>query len=116
MVQVGKIVTREADYTRFNSTSERYVAVSMTQHSVQLSIHDGGSESVGLTPEQAIELGQMLLKAAECQPEYAEADKTLDEERAKLNMRYKDTISGLGLETEIDVVDARGTFKVIEAS
>lgn len=50
------------------------------------------------TPKQAIELAQLLMKAAECQTEYAAAAKDLDEQKQQLDAKYKDMISGLGLE------------------
>lgn len=51
-----------------------------------------------LTPKQAIEIAQILMKAAECQTEYAVAAKDLDEQKNHLDAKYKDMISGLGLE------------------
>lgn len=67
-----------------------------------------------LTAEQAIEFGQILLKAAETQPKYAEEAKRLREEQSKLAGKYKDLISGMGLEVLNDRLDDDGSLKVLE--
>jgi len=127
-IEVGKIVTRQArDDTGYGGgISEEAITVTMDVNGVMLELACDLSERATLrgaffsgktlTPEQAIELGQILLKAAEVQTEYAESIKLLDEERAKLNARYKDMISGLGIDADVDVEDAHNTFKVITAS
>lgn len=118
-INVGKIVTSEASSSPYDSQGEESISIGMTEQYVMLSVQGDShrdSFSKPLTSAQAIELGQLLLKAAEMQPEYATEAAHLREEAAKLAIKYKDMISGLGLETEVDIVDARGTFKVIEAS
>lgn len=126
MIEVGKVVTREArEGIGGGGLREESIVVNMNVNGIVIGLHIDLSERVmlhgsyagaTLTSEQAIELGQILLKAAECQTEYAEAAKLLDEERIKLDARYKDMISGLGLDTEVDVDDSHNTFKVITAS
>lgn len=115
-IEVGEIVMREATDGPYASVDKESVSVRMDEKTIMLNMSSGSMNLMSLTPEQAIELGQLLLKAAEVQPEYAAEAARLNDERAKLAARYKDMISGLGLETEIDIVDARGTFKVIESS
>jgi hypothetical protein len=124
-IEVGKVITCKANnHTPFGPISEESVGVSMGENGISLDVSQHADvrallhplSPTMLTAEQAIELGQMLLKAAECQSEYAEAVKLLNEEKAKLATKYKDMISGLGLDSVVDVVDARGTFQVIESS
>lgn len=116
MIEVGKIVTRTANQTSYDSVAEESISVAMGEFNIQLTASSWETFGfVHLTSQQAIELGQILLKAAEVQPEYAEESKRLSEETTKLGVRYKDMISGLGLETEVDVIDARGTFTVSKA-
>lgn len=125
MIEVGKVVTRQARTYDYGNLSEESVSVNMDASGIALGFNTDFSErlmlhkdflGMMLTSEQAIELGQILLKAAECQTEYAAAAALLDEERIKLDTRYKDMISGLGLDVEVDVDDSHNTFKVITAS
>lgn len=67
-----------------------------------------------LTAAQAIEFGQVLLKAAETQPEYAAEAARLREEQSKLAGKYKDMISGMGLDALNDRLDDDGSLKVLE--
>lgn len=115
-IDVGKIVTRKANEGPYEIESEENVSIRMSEQCISLNMSNKTMNCVDLTSEQAIELGQLLLKAAEVQAEYAAEAARLREETAKLGTKYKDMISGLGLETEVDIVDSRGTFKVIEAS
>lgn len=118
-IDVGKVVIKEAYDNSYTSGAEENVSVRISEQAVELYINADKqrvSGGLSMTPEQAIELGQMLLKAAEVQSEYAAEATRLQAETEKLATKYKDMISGLGLETEVDIVDARGTFKVIEAS
>ena len=113
MIEVGKVVLREARDTNWDSCLEESISVSMSSSAILLSI--AVQKSANITPEQAITLAQFLLKSAEIQPEYAAATKDLADQQAKLNAKTKDQISGLGLDVEVDIVDSHGTFKVIEA-
>lgn len=117
MINVGKIVMREMHNDKYNNIPEENISVGMDEGAIQLTLKAGHDmNGMRLSPKQAIEVGQMLLKAAEVHPEYAVKAKQVREETEKLAVKYKDMISGLGLETETDVVDARGTFKVIESA
>ena len=51
-----------------------------------------------MDPEKAIELAQLLMKAAESQTDYAKKRKALQEEMEMLDTAFKDRISGLGIE------------------
>lgn len=125
MIEVGKVVTREAYTGQYEFNREENVSVGMSESSISLRVNkdkpDGSRASMysdppaNLTPQQAIDLAQILLKAAEIQTEYAEASKKLREETEALQKRYKDLISGLGTDVDIDVVDARGAFTVNKA-
>lgn len=123
-VIIGKIVLCEGQEVFIRpgaDIAEESIVVSMTVHGISIShrhpdVSGRHMSGMSLTSEQSIELGQLLLKAAECQPEYADSVKRLDEERVKLENRYKDMLSGLGLDIEIDVDDSHNTFKVITAS
>jgi hypothetical protein len=125
-MEVGKIVTQDGHHAiNFSGTSvkEESLTVSMSGNQITLTANQDmterermyGIRPVHMTPEQALELGQVLLKAAEILPEYRDAINKITEERTKVEARYKDMISGLGLDSEVDVLDERGTFKVIEA-
>lgn len=118
MIEVGKIVTREPITDSYSSCHEENVTVGMDERSVVLirSAERGSRSTVQLSSAQAIELGQLLLKAAECQPDYAEAAKELEAQKTALATKYKDMISGLGLEADIDITDARNPFQVIESN
>lgn len=117
IVEAGRIVVSQK-VTRSNSWDndipEQNVAVYMTEGAILLKVNDSikADARVSLSPEQAIEIAQLLLKTAEVQPEYAERAKALREELANLGTKYKDQVSGLGLESEVDVLDERGTFVV----
>ena len=115
-MEVGKIITREMNIDAYDHSPEQNVSVDMDYNGIWLRMVQSSSGRALLTSEQAIELGQLLLKAAEIQPEYTEAVTKLDDERKLLDARYKDLISGLGLAVDMDVIDERGTFKVIESS
>jgi len=90
MITVGEVKTNYG-----NSMSKDSVSVNLDQSSIGIRIK---SDSVYMSPEQAIELAQLLMKAAECQSEYAAAAKDLEEQKTRLDVKYKDMISGLGLE------------------
>lgn len=97
MIQVGKVITKPARaINEFGSHTEEGVTVWMADDVLTIGFDDdrGGR----LTPKQAIDLAQLLMKAAECQTEYAKAAKELEDQKDKLNIKYKDMISGLGLE------------------
>lgn len=125
VMEVGKIVTQEARHGgQYSPTvGEESLTVDMSGGIIVLRVEQSRSERermytikpVQLTAEQALELGQVLLKAAEILPEYRDAINKITEERTKIEARYKDMISGLGLNSEVDVLDERGTFKVIES-
>lgn len=115
MIEVGKVVIREAVSHQYDSTPEEAVTVSMNENGIMLSV----SRKYGMAdmnPEQTLELGQILLKTAEVQPEYAEEANRLAEETKNLATKYRDMISGLGLEIERDIVDVRGTFTVVDSA
>lgn len=116
MIDVGKVVTRKMHNDKYNNIPEENISVGMDEGAIQLTLRVEHEKAMRLSRKQAIEVGQMLLKAAEVHPEYAAKAKQVREETEKLAIKYKDMISGLGLETETDVVDARGTFKVIESA
>lgn len=111
MIEVGKIVTK-AQYRGGgfgDGTPEESIQVTIDARSIDVSLARQ-SGYLSMTPAQAIELGQLLLKAAEVQPEYAVAAKALSEEETKLRARFKDMVSGIGLDSEVDISDPRGTF------
>ncbi|MBB3752534.1 hypothetical protein FHT44_005046 [Mycolicibacterium sp. BK634] len=108
MIEVGKVVTRAyapGDDWGSRSQPEKAFKVLIDTAGIHLS-----GEAGKLTPDQAVELGQLLLKAAEVQPEYAKAADALSEEAQKLQAKFKDMVSGIGLNHEVDIDDARGTF------
>lgn len=112
MIDVAKIVVRER--VRGNSwddtNTEESVRISMSVQGIYLQVNKGDLQK--LTPEQALEVGQYLLKSAEIQSEYAEAITKIDEERKKVEASYKDMVSGLGLDVEVDVNNPRNTIVV----
>ncbi len=122
VMEVGKIITKEAYRSSYSRQEEQSISVDMSKSSITLRGNGGddgggGSRQTPLTPEQALELGQFLLKAAELQPEYSAAHQRLADEGEKLDKRFKDMISGLGIDpdVEVDVLDDRGTFTVVDA-
>lgn len=100
MIEVGKVVTQPARaINNFGSHKEEAVSVMMTETEIRLRIiTQEGTYFAILSPQRAIEVAQILMKAAECQTEYAKAAKDLEAQKDKLNAKYKDMISGLGLE------------------
>jgi hypothetical protein len=111
MIEVGKVVTREGRNLRHTGNiPEESVRVMMDEDEIYLSTKDG---MIRLPLPKAIELGQMVLKAAEAQVEYAAAAKELAAQKAKLDAKYKDLVSGLGLENLTDRLDENGGLKVI---
>lgn len=123
-MEVGKIVTQPAQRSTYSSNGEESISVYMSENAITLqAMHDREGRDrllpaggMALTAAQALELGQFLLKSAELQPEYAEAHRKLREEGTKLDKRFADMISGLGLDpdVEVSIIDERGTFKVVE--
>ena len=111
MIEVGKIVLAAA--SRKIGTSplrEEYISVKMDEDGIYLDVNDDGP-LVRVPHQKALDLGQMLLKAVEAQQEYAVAAKELNDQKAKLDARYRDLISGLGLEALVDRLDENGGLK-----
>ena len=97
MIEVGKVVIQAGSTTGSKYKAEESIRIIMDQHTIGLG-HNGPLVATELTSKQAVELAQLLMKAAECQTEYAVAAKELEEQKKRLDAKYKDMISGLGLE------------------
>lgn len=112
MVNVGKVVTRKARIDRHYDypgaypanypgvwTEIDYAVVGVDAYGLSLSVNNEKEHvAVQMEPEQAIELAQLLMKAAESQVEYAASRKELQDEMEKLDAEFKDRISGLGID------------------
>lgn len=120
MIEVAKIVTRrERQSLSTNSVFDRhgldspYIETHRDVEWIEIEMDEKGITLTGvevsrsgipsrtgikiLNPDVAIELAQVLMKAAESQVEYAAASNALAAQRAKLDDTFKDRISGLGL-------------------
>lgn len=97
--------------------SGEYVIVTIDDRSIDLCIkpQGGGSATVRLTNEQALEVMSALGKAVEVREEYVREAKALEEERKALEKKYRDIINGDGL-GQADFHDERSPFKVTDSN
>ncbi|MBO0676752.1 hypothetical protein JRC04_04670 [Mycolicibacterium sp. S2-37] len=100
MIEAGRVVTKpwmpSDGWGGSRSRQEEGVKVYVGVNGVGLSPYPGHDKAL-LTADQAVELGQLLMKAAESHDEYAAKRKALEEESTQLDNEFKERISGLGV-------------------
>lgn len=124
-ITLGKIVVVPGWSRSTHGASKPEVAVSvrMSPQGVSMSLSGRTDDDprrrttsddifTSIDNKQAVEIGQLLLKAAELQEAFAADIKKLTDEHEKIVARYKDLASGVGLadDVAIDIDDEHSTF------